>query len=282
MNANAQDFFFCGLVPFAVAAIVFGLSLRRGVRGHQLLPRIGAALAAGLGFLMGYATLAWAVLTPEDSEHWLPYLVLGAMILGILFVWLSWPVRAILALGLSVVAAYLLVPDFEVLKPRLLAWQLAVGGSIFSTWLITDQAMSRRPDMRWGWCWLLTLMAVAVEMKLAYIGKFMQLALLLAAPMMPFALAECKRSWRGAVSSVAPILAVTVPGLLWLGRFNSSSEVPFSSYLSILAGPLGFSLCQLLPDRLGRIRSALAHVLLLGCLGWGLYEAACVSDFAPL
>jgi hypothetical protein len=282
MNADAKDILIGGLLPFLVAAVVFGLSLCRGASRRQALPGVGAALAVGLGFFTGYAALPWAVWTPEDSWHWLPYLVLSAMTLGMIFVGMPWPLRAVLALGMALTATYLLMPEFEELQPQRLTWQLTLCGSIFGLGLLADFAMSRRPDVRWGLCWFLTLMAVAVEMKLSYIGTFVQLALPLAAPMMVFALAERKRSWRGASWNVAPILAIAVPGLLWLGKFNSASEVPLSSYLWLLAAPIGFCLLQSLPEKLGRSRTILAYALLLAGLGWGLYEAARVSDFSPL
>ena len=67
MTMDAMDILIGVVLPFAVTAAVFGLSLCRGASRQQKPLRVGAVLAAALGFFAGYASLPWAVCSSSTA-----------------------------------------------------------------------------------------------------------------------------------------------------------------------------------------------------------------------
>jgi hypothetical protein len=224
------------LLPAIVAAACGSLLwLRSKTPGAGRL--LGAA-GVGLGWLAAIFALGLAPFLPESAQawHWLPALVILAMIAGRLPE--AWPVRLISATILAGATAFALVPDWEDLGPHRLRLELLLGSVVFFTALL-----DRPIRMTGGRASALLLAAIAgataAVLELGGTGMFAQMAAALAASLMGIAFAAHRP---GVVAGFMPLVAVLLPGLLATGRFHTYSQVPLASYLLMSAAPLALAL----------------------------------------
>ena len=120
MNTNLaiEILGFGGILPATVSiATVF---LLRRVSPRNVSGRYAAAVGFALAFFVGYVLLpSPAALVPARHWHWLPYLGIGAAIIGPvgLATGVSKPESWLLHFLLAIVAAWLLVPTWSSLQP---------------------------------------------------------------------------------------------------------------------------------------------------------------------
>jgi hypothetical protein len=197
-----------------------------------------AAAGVGLGWLAAVFALGLAPFLPESAQawHWLPALVILAMIAGRLPE--AWPVRLISAIILAGATAFALVPDWEDLGPRRLHLQLLLGGGVFLLALL-DRPIRATGARASAFLLAGIAAAAAAVLELGGTGMFAQMAGALAAALIGIAFVAHRP---GVVGGFIPLVAVLLPGLVATGRFHTYSQVPLASYLLVSAAPLALAL----------------------------------------
>lgn len=212
------------LLPAVVAAVVLlPLRLRPGLgdRTAQLV----SGLAIAVGFAAGYVGLGFAPLKPEDAWNWLPWLGLGAAVVGLAD--RPWLLAAVVRLAGAALAAWLLVPVWESNEPWRLDARLLLGLMIFLTWT-TDRPLADKANR--GWLLLLAL-AAAAGAAVLMLGGSAKLAQLAGALIATSAAATVVLpAGRTLPPGIVPVVAVLLPGLMASGLFDTHSAVPRASY----------------------------------------------------
>jgi hypothetical protein len=118
VNVTIELVGICVVVPALIAALVMGGALR--FDSARLAERFAVPCAVATAFIAAYVLLPeWAALSPDRHWHWLPYLAATAALVGPAGVsaarrpWLHWVALVVLSIG----AAFLLVPNWETLRP---------------------------------------------------------------------------------------------------------------------------------------------------------------------
>jgi hypothetical protein len=247
------------LVPAAVTVVGLLLALRLG----------GAPLAVGVGLAAGFAALVKRgqtlsdYLKPEEAGDWLPALGLLACVAafveqrgaGSLVV--RWSVRLIFA----ALTAGLLVRVQSVREPIEPVWYGALALAVLALWGVLDLA-ARRPERMLPALLALAALSAGVLAELAGLSTIACLAEVVAGALIGCALIALWRPRPEVCRAGVPMLAVLLPGFLFLSYFNtySYSSVPPASYWLLLAAPLCLGVASLLP--LGQ--SPLRRAVVLG------------------
>lgn len=210
-----------GVVPL-VAALIVALGVRRCFPS-TLCERFPLALGMGVAFLIGYVLQpAFAGLVPTRHWHWLPYLGLGAAILGPLgaTAGLLTPQRWLLYPLLALAAAWLLVPTWPALQP-VRGLYVCLLASYF---VLLMTLLERLPERLQGSLFpgLLSLAAAATTVLIAAstslkIGQVAGIAL--------FALLGCwiASLWgpaKAGIRGLIPSYAILVGGLAFVGSLE--------------------------------------------------------------
>jgi hypothetical protein len=250
------------LVPAVVAAaFLLPLRLRAGLGDRTA--RLLGGLAVSLGFLAAYAGLGFAPLKPDDAWNWLPWLGLGAAVLGLVDRpgWLA----AVVRLAGAAVAAWLLVPVWEANAAWRLDARVLLGLVIFLAWT-ADRRMPDAPGRVWPVLLAVIAAVSAVLLEHGGSGKLAQLAGALAAAL---AAAAVVPPFNGTPPpGVGSVAAVLLPGLLASGFFETHSAIPRVSYLLPAVAMLTLDQTVLLPP--GRRAGAVLLVLALLAAAVGL------------
>jgi hypothetical protein len=232
MNPLLRDTLLGVLLPAAVAAVIL-LPLRLNPSLGERPTRLLGGLAVALGFFAAYAALGFAPLKPADAWHWLPWLGVGAALVGAVDRpgWLALVLRA----AGAALAAWLLVPAWvDDVAPRF----DALGLLGLATFLFATDDRSQPDDRGRAWPWLLvaTAAASAAVLMIGGTASFAQLAGALAAALGGTAVVMLGRRLPPGVRGVGVVLLI---GLMATGFFNKFSSVPFICYfLPVMAVPL--------------------------------------------
>jgi hypothetical protein len=231
-----------GLVlPAVVAAAGVWLALRLGG---------GEPLGVGAGLAAGFAALAasqsdWRILRPEESWDWLPALGLLAAVMAVgdrnaLSRWSGRVVAAALT-GVLLLSAQ---AKRGALPPYLFA---SLPLIVLILWALLDLAVRRRPGATLPA--LLTLVAFSAA-ALGEMGDFLtaaQRGLVVAGTLAGWTFVAWRRPTPGVCRAGVGVLAVLLPGVLFVGAFNRYGDVPTLSYLLVLVAPLCLGAMSLLP-----------------------------------
>jgi hypothetical protein len=244
------------LLPAVVAAVVLlPLRLRPGLSDGA--KRLLGGLAIAFGFLAGYIGLGFAPLKPEDAWNWLPWLGLGAAVVGL--VDRPWLLAAVVRLAGAALAAWLLVPVWESNDLWRLDARVLLGLMTFLIWS-TDRPLPDQANRLW--LLLLTLAAAAGaavlmlggSAKLAQLAGVLTATLAVATVVMP--------SGPTPPPGIVPAVAVLLPGLMASGLFDTHSLVPRASYVLPVFVVLVLD-CAALAPASARLRFVLLALLML-------------------
>lgn len=254
---------------FVTPAILAGITM---VLLRRYLPidwagRYPAPIAATAGFLAGYTLLALGSWQATLHWHWLPYIVLAATVVGA--VALAGGVQLLerwLLYGLvAVLAAWLLVPEWEDLEPSWHLWTVAM--TIYVTLLaaLIQPLAARVPGPLIGTVLSLCMVVVAVILALSGSLRMAQIAGTAAGGLVGCTTASVLQSRRGDFAGIALPFAVLAAGLMLIGRVNSYSSVPLVSYLLPPLAPLGLYCAATagMSRQPGRTRAILATILVM-------------------
>ncbi|MBA3312442.1 MAG: hypothetical protein M3552_03850 [Planctomycetota bacterium] len=112
--------------PAAIALLLF-VALRKTLP-RDLALRYAGPVAFGAAMIAGCLLTGSVTFVPDRHWHWLPYLAFGASLIGGIAACesLRWFERAVLWLLASLVAAWLVVPDWASLSPSRGIWIIAL------------------------------------------------------------------------------------------------------------------------------------------------------------
>jgi hypothetical protein len=241
---------FGGLVPAGVAAVVLLLAFRLTPRDKPEAAWAGGP-ALACGFLAAYALLGAAPWQPTASWHWLVWLaVVGGAAGGLegsgrLSKAALWVVRLVIAAA----AAWLLTPALPELQTARPAWVAGLAAAVVLLWSVLAE-LGRRQSGPWL-PFLLVLVhgAAALVLEGAGFGTLAQLAGVLAAVLAACAVICWFVPGRSAVVGTAPGVAVVLTGTLANGWFYNSGDVPWISFILVLAAPLSLLVRHVRPVR---------------------------------
>lgn len=273
---TAREMLYTAGVPAAVALLVLIAAWRPWRREHPVMRgHWGAALAAGVAFLAGYALLdgeipAWP---PMQARHWLFYLAAGLTFLGLIdaaahaFVHIPDWVRAEVALvvaGLVVLCLFFSLLQADAWPASTSAlWMAGMIVALHVAWISTETLVSRLPRgagppvvfvFTSGTAVVLTLSGSLVYGRLAGVIAVVALAAFVVSLASPgFSLA------RGAVTVIVPITMA----LLFLGYHLA--DVDALNAVLLLGGLLlpWFARLPTLARRRPAVRATAAVVLAL-------------------
>jgi hypothetical protein len=205
------------------AVVLLPLRLRRGL--NERTARLLGGLAIALGFFAGYIGLGFAPLKPDDAWNWLPWLGLGAGIVGL--VDQPWWLAAVARLAGAALAAWLLVPGWESADLWRLDARVLLGLMVFLAWS-TDRPLPKAANRLWLFLLLLataggaTVLMLGGSAKLAQVGGVLVGTVIAANVLMP--------SGPTPPPGIVPVVAILMPGLMASGLFDTHSAVPRASY----------------------------------------------------
>jgi hypothetical protein len=241
------------LLPAVVTVVALLLALRLG--GGEPLA-VGVGVAAGFVALAATGQITWGFLRPAESWDGLPALALLAVIAAFEEQTAKHPriVRWVGRVIVAGLAAALLVVRQSAREPLGIIWYPAVALAVLALWEVLDLAARRRPSRLAPA--LLALVAVAAA-AIAELGGFATVALMGSVAVGALAGWAVVAGWRpdpAVCRAGIPVLAVLVPGLLFVSFCNAFADVPAASYLLTLAAPLCLGGAALLcADRLSRV-----------------------------
>jgi len=198
---------------------------------------LGLAVAAG--FFAGYVVLPDPALVPVKYWHWLPYLAAASVLAAMTQApGVSWPVRLVASGLVALAAAWLLVPDWEDLKPP----RHITIGLLAAYFALLTAAMTPLPNRLVGVQFLGLLAAAAAVLALlialGFSLRFGQLAAVAAAAFAGVWLAALAMSnWpRGderhpawlptAIRGLVPVFALLIGGLAFVGTIDPDPQMP--------------------------------------------------------
>ncbi|MCI0359287.1 MAG: hypothetical protein L0211_12485 [Planctomycetaceae bacterium] len=295
MSVDFQTILTTAVVPFVAA--VAAAWVVRWLAPAEIGKRYALGFAVAGGFFTGYWLLPDAALVPVKYWQWLPYLAAGA-VLGAMTLagGATWPERVAAHAMLALVAAWLLVPDWEVLQPpRHVAVPLLAGYFLLLMTLLTAL-----PDRLVGPQFVALLSACAGVLGLLIaIGlsfSYGQIAAVAAAALGGAWLAALvmQRSRRGgaepadwlttSIRGLIPVFAILVGGLAFVGTIDPDPPMP-----SMLVAPVALLLLWLFgTGPLGRLQGfpavaaqvaavALPWIIALAIVAWSMVNGILAS-----
>jgi hypothetical protein len=230
------------VVPAATAVGVYVLVAR--LLTAETAQRYAAALAFGIAFAVGYGLLsARADLIPKRHWHWIPYLALGAAVLGPIGAarGLGAAERWLLSLLAALGAAALLVPHWASLKPPRTTWVPVLTAYLGLLAALLEPLAGRVPART-----LLAAMALAAACVAALIAGFVSLTYARPALSAVAALAGCwVACWFGLrflpARGLGLAYAVVVGGWAFVGCIDPPR--PLAGLLVAPAAPLALWAC---------------------------------------
>jgi hypothetical protein len=246
------------LLPLTVAAV--GLLLARRLGGGEPLG-LGAGLAAGFVALAATKQTDWEFLQPKEPWDWLPALGLFAVVAAAVGQLVKWP-RLVRSVGRTVVAflavAFLIrAQSARAPEPLGAYWAVALGAAVLVLWGVLDLAIRLRPGGTLPALLTLTAFAAAALCEMAGFLSLAQMAGVVAAALLGWALVAWRRPLPGVCRAGVAVLAVLLPAILFVAWFNKTSDLPSASFVLLLAAPLVLATLSLVllgrASRLGSI-----------------------------
>jgi hypothetical protein len=245
-----ESAFLAFLVPALVSAVLLWL-----FRGAD---RVAGALALAGGYFVGYFAAgnlegyfitghlqSWAPLIPtsdKDEWSWLPWLAVLAglaVLLPLKGGWLRRGVTALAVLAMGGTTAWLLVPDFESLRPVRSYYLGGGSAAVLLLWVVLDPLAEWQPGGRVPLLLACVAVAAAVVILLSGILKLATLAGPLAGALTGCAVVGLLSPDRGCLRGMLPGFAVLLVGLLLQGYLTRGAEdVPAISFLLVPVAPL--------------------------------------------
>lgn len=198
----------------------------------------GGVIGLGAAYCLGHAVLEGRpAFPPKEAWHWLAYLVVAAMVIGLLDAMNRWGARA--RLGAWVVLAGL--TGWLVVLPaagHAWLWRAGLAVAVFG-WLSIINAYANRVE---GASLPLSLcFAASGASVLLLLSGNAKLALLAGGVAASLGTTTVVTWWRPSASLArgsATVLAVIIPGLLYSGYSLSFSEIPIWAYALAAAAPM--------------------------------------------
>jgi hypothetical protein len=236
------------LAPAVVTALGLLLALRRG--GGEPVAT-GAGLAAGFAALAAGGLIGWGFLRPAEAWDWLPALALLATAAALAEQLGKRPhvVRCAARLAVAALTAWLLVGAQAAREPVDPYWYAGLALAVLALWGLLDRAARRRPGAATPALLAGVAFAAGAVAELANFSTPAHLSGVLGGVLAGCALVAWRRPREGVTRAGVPVLAVLLPGLLFVTYFTtfSFSDVPAASYLLLLAAPLCLSAAALVP-----------------------------------
>ncbi len=258
MNSAIEIVGYGGVVPAAVSTAVMVLAAR--FLPARVSRRYAAAVALVIGFFVGYVLLpSWAELVPKRHWHWLPYLGLGAMIIGP--IGLARGVFAVerwlLLLALAIVAAWLLVPTWASLQPPRSVYVPILAGYLLLLSVLLEPLPARVPGRLL--LALLSIVALSVAVAIAALVSlnYARVAAIAAAAIVGCCVASFFYFHESMTRGLIPAYAILVGGVAFVATIEPSR--PLVGLLLAPAAPLALWSCAWGP--LARLRGVKAAVV---------------------
>jgi hypothetical protein len=236
------------LLPLAVAVAVLHAARHVRHRGHEWLNVSAGAAAFGAAFLLGYVLLGLEPLRPALARQWIPYLVLVALAVGAVegSFHLAWWVRVPAHLGVAVLAAWLIIPDWPALASTRLLWRMALAASVLAVWVaLNSLALYYRVGPSIFLVGLI-LVGAGVVLERAGIMKFVQVIGLGGGAMLGFLFVSWRWPERRFLQGANPGTAMLLCSTVLSGQLSHFSEVPGVSFTLVLLAPVLLALTLLL------------------------------------
>jgi hypothetical protein len=222
------------LPPLTIAAGVLAVVL--GVGGRRFAAA-GAALALAAGVAAGNHFQEAMPLKPEKAAwHWLPWVALEALLIGLLTrrpevpAVLGWLLRATTAAG----AALLLMPEAFRAEAWWHLW--AFAAVVLILWGLLEYAADHPPGGALPLGLALAFLGSATILLHAHSARLADIAVMTASGLSGIAVI----AWwaKTGISGAMPAAAVLLPGVLLAGYTETFSDVPWTSFLVAGAAPL--------------------------------------------
>jgi hypothetical protein len=228
------------LLPALVSAVVLVLASLLG--GSD---RLAGAVAIVGGFFTAYLASGWAELRPTGEWPWIPYLAAFGTLAGLLPALvgrssvLRWGTFLLIAVLVAAATAWLVTPKWEARLDSRQGDMIGIGLAVFLTWIVLELVATRQPGPRLPLLLFFISMSAAAVLQFAWIGKFAELAGMLAGTLGGATLICCFRPSRLYVSGMIPGVAVFLAGLLLVGCLTSyNNDLPIVCYFLVLFSPL--------------------------------------------
>ncbi|MEX0717217.1 MAG: hypothetical protein WD066_11545 [Planctomycetaceae bacterium] len=225
------------LAPALVAAVASCLARR--VLPAATAARHAGAFAFSAGVCAGYALLPeWAPWIPERHWHWLPYLAIGAAVVGpiALAEGVGWFERWMLLVPLAIVASWLLVPRWPNLDPPRTTLVPAVAGYFFLLAVLLDGLPDRVPGRMLPGALFVSAAVVATVILDQASVSLARAAGLSACALGGIAAAFGRRATAMELRGLVPAFATIVGGMAFAGCIEPTE--PLFALLLIPAAPL--------------------------------------------
>jgi len=218
MNSEIEAVNYGGVAPAFIAAIL-ALLLRaflpRGVGERWAVPT-----AVGVAFCGGYALLATLGnsssidLLPSRHWHWLPYVAIGAVLLGSVSAaeGVSLVERWLVYFLWAAVSAWLFVPTWASLEPPRSTWVPLLAGYLLMMNALLDPLARRIPAPRFMAMLAISALAVAI-MTAAFLSvTYAQVAGIGAAALFGGCVAMCLRRSTASSGGIASLYSILAGG----------------------------------------------------------------------
>lgn len=218
--------------PAAIAAVVF--VLLRYALPADVAQRYATPVAFAVACIVGNFLSKSSPFIPERHWHWLPYLTIGAAIVGAVAA--SKSLRYFERLSLWVlaaaVAAWLLMPDWTILSLSSAFWVPAVLAAIVLETVVLEPLVAQAPPRTMMWALTITAIAVAVFIAGFVAIVFGQVALIPAASLGGCAVGSMF-SRTASIQGIALPFVTTIGGWAFVGAVE-----PQRPLLFLLIAPL--------------------------------------------
>ena len=199
-----------------------------------------AAFGCAAAFFVGYVLLpAWAELVPKRHWQWLPYLFIGAAILGPIGATRSsiFPIRLLVSLALSLLGAWLLVPTWPRLEGIRPYWVAGLAAYLLILTTALDKLAVRLPAGRlFPTLLAVVLGSIAATVAYAVSAKYGQVAGIAAAGLFGCSLASLWFDPVRFTQGLLPIFGLAAGGLAFAGFIEP--DPPLYPLLILPAAPL--------------------------------------------
>lgn len=239
----AQFLLYSAALPLAGTLAAWEAGRRAAQHLGMPAGRWAAAVVFGGMFLASYLLLPWTPAWPEDSWHWLPWLVLlaggvscGSSVSG--RAWHVWGWR----MGLSLLAAWLIVPAWEEMQPWRPGWIAASAGIMLLLLGHFDRCLAVGRGRVLAAVLCASFLAGGYVLLEAATAKFAQLSIAMACALAPAAILAPRH---GLHAAVLPAAAIFLPGIVLNSYFYTFSELPLLAFLAVVGLPLTVALFDL-------------------------------------